>query len=599
MGSERFYVCEAAMAHSPSDSPTAQPRARELARLAGSVRSMGVGRLGPLGLLCLLAATAAGCGEDDATERPDAADTDADLTRLDADDAAVHDDALEPADRTVRITIATDAPVAQVSERYLSVAVDTAQVIGATFWSPDGDVEMGAGEARVPPYDFERLRLRRLAAELAPAYLRIGGTTADDVYYDLDDPPLDAPPEPYKWSMTQAQWAGLVAFATDLGFEVLFTINAGPATRDSEGRWTPDNARPLLEHARERGDPVALWELGNEVNAFPALYGLDAYVSGSEFALDVAAFRALVDEVFGDERSVRVGAPSSAFWPRVGEVNAVFEDVLAGAGEHLDVATWHYYPQQSRRCPIATRRAGDLLLMEPENLDEAHRWADLVESARDTYAPSAEVWLGESGGAQCGGEPGESDTFASSFWWLDQLGLLARRGQQVVVRQTLSGSDYGLLEDATLQPRPDYWASLLWRRLMGRRVLAAETLDEEPLLRAYAHCLRNPGDEATGGIALLLINLDRDASQRVVLDGVSASQWAIYAVDAEDVRSRVVRLNGVVLSDDDGRVPELLPRVDERRLDGQPQILLAPASYAFVTFEGNAVPACSTAVSHQ
>ncbi|HEX8950204.1 MAG TPA: glycoside hydrolase, partial [Polyangia bacterium] len=81
-------------------------------------------------------------------------------------------------------------------------------------------------------------------------------------------------------------------------------------------------------------------------------------------------------------------------------------------------------------------------------------------------------YIDETGNAQCGGAPGISDAFAGSLWWLDELGRLARRGTPVVVRQSLSGADYGLLREPSLDPRPDYFASLLWRRLMGRRVLA-------------------------------------------------------------------------------------------------------------------------------
>ena len=45
----------------------------------------------------------------------------------------------------------------------------------------------------VAPYDFSRPRLRRMAAALAPAYLRLGGTEADVLYYDLDDALTEAP----------------------------------------------------------------------------------------------------------------------------------------------------------------------------------------------------------------------------------------------------------------------------------------------------------------------------------------------------------------------------------------------------------------------
>ena len=100
------------------------------------------------------------------------------------------------------------------------------------------------------------------------------------------------------------------------------------------------------------------------------------------------------------------------------------------------------------------------------------------------------VWLGETGSAQVGGQPGVCGCWAASLWWLDQLGLLARLGHSVQCRQTLTGSDYGLLDETTLDPRPDFWASVLWKRLMGVAVfeVSAATSAEAPkTLRLYCH----------------------------------------------------------------------------------------------------------------
>ena len=74
-------------------------------------------------------------------------------------------------------------------------------------------------------------------------------------------------------------------------------------------------------------------------------------------------------------------------------------------------------------------------------LAETDKWAAGVEEQVAAHAPSAQIWLGETGSSYCGGQPGVSDRFAGSLWWLDELGRLARRGHRVLVRQTLSGSD--------------------------------------------------------------------------------------------------------------------------------------------------------------
>jgi hypothetical protein len=81
-------------------------------------------------------------------------------------------------------------------------------------------------------------------------------------------------------------------------------------------------------------------------------------------------------------------------------------------------------------------------------------------------------WLTETADAVCGGNPWAS-TFLDTFRHLDQLGRLARAGVRVVMHNTLAASDYGLLEERTFRPRPNYWGAPLWRHLMGTTVLDA------------------------------------------------------------------------------------------------------------------------------
>jgi heparanase 1 len=63
---------------------------------------------------------------------------------------------------------------------------------------------------------------------------------------------------------------------------------------------------------------------------------------------------------------------------------------------------------------------------------------------------------GETGSAYGGGAPGLSDRYVAGFLWLDKLGMAARLGVDVVVRQSLSGANYGLL-DPQMEPLPVSW----------------------------------------------------------------------------------------------------------------------------------------------
>ncbi len=492
------------------------------------------------------------------------------------------DQVVEP----VRLGIDEGAAVAKLDPRFLSVALDISQVVGGRWWSPEGNVEVGRGAQPVAAFDFERPELLRYARALAPAFLRIGGTEADHVYYDLGGAP--SPPElppGYELRMTAGQFEGLASFAESMSFDLFLTINAGPGPRAGEAAWQGGNAEQLLRFAKSAGAQVAVWELGNEVNGYWFIHGLGQQPSAEQYARDLERFGRTVKHYFPESR---VAGPASAFFPVVGEPLAwkfgIMEEFLQHAGPAVDIVTWHYYPQQSRRCPVATRRASPRRLLEPAYLDEVERWASYVGELAREYSPGAEVWLGETGHAQCGGEPEVSDRYVSGLWWLDELGSQARRGQPVVVRQTLVGSDYGLLNRETLEPTPDYYNSLLWKRLMGTRVLAVRTHGENPYLRAYAHC-RADGQP---GMSVLLLNIHE-------------SQWAEVDLGLGSVAGRRFDLSSARLTSRELLLGErpLTPRADGSvALEGEPVVLgaapllVGPTRYTFLELDRE-VEACS------
>ena len=477
----------------------------------------------------------------------------------------------------VRLAIDGRQPLAEVDERFLSFAVDTAQVVGGEFWAPRGQ---GAGVLQthaVGRYDFARPRLRNLTAALAPAYLRIGGTDADRTVYYLGDGQAPAPPEGARWVLTRRRWDEVNDFARAVDLRLAFTLNAGPSARDERGDWNPDSARALIDYSRSRGYPVAVWELGNELNAFPLAH--HRWLSVDRYAADLARARGLLRQLGA---TGQLAGPSCAFWPILGELRSFSEPLMDRAGPLLDVVSWHYYPQQSHRCPLATRRAVAGKMLSPDDLADVEQWAARIERSVKAHAPRATIWLGETGGAQCGGEAGVSDAFADALWWLDEMGRVARRGHAVVVRQTLSGSDYGLVDDRTLEPNPSYWASWLWRNLMGRRALAVEQ-PRPPALRLYAHCARAPLG-GPGAVSALLVNVDPEAPVEVELGGKAT----VFRLEADGLAARTVRLNGQALrASADGTPPAL------REL-GRPitKLSLAPLSIAFVLLPDADAPAC-------
>ena len=198
---------------------------------------------------------------------------------------------------------------------------------------------------------------------------------------------------------------------------------------------------------------------------------------------------------------------------------------------------------------------------------------------RDRFAPGAPLWLTEVADAACGGNPW-AGSFLDSFWYADQLGLLARDGVQVVMHNTLESSDYALLDENDLSPKPTYWTALLWHRLMGAVVLDPG-VPADGGLRVYAHC--TPG--VPGGVTVLAVNTDRDSPHTVTLP-VAAQR---YTLTADRLDAQTVRLNGAVLQRGPGdALPELAGVPVEAGA-----VTLAPATITFLAAPGAGNAACA------
>jgi len=472
-----------------------------------------------------------------------------------------------------------------VSDRFVSFAVDMDQVVGGTFWDPAG----GTTEVAVDPYDFGRARLRNLAEALAPAYLRLGGSASDGLWYDMSDDPDPAVPEGFAEVLTKQQWDAASDFAATLGFDLVLTVNAGPGPRTAGGAWQDGNARTFLEYVTGRGDPVRVVEFGNEPNLFGLRAGLTDY-SAADYDRDMQTFRALVDQVLPN---AGIFAPGNIHTRTLGENvlgNVAFgpraAEMLALVGTYVEGVEYHYYGAVSTRCPPAGPRVDADTALDAAYLDGIDETAAANDELRASYVPGRPIWMTESGGQSCGGQVGLGDRFLNSFWYLASLGHLARRGHEVFVRQTLSGSTYGLIDDATLEPTPDYWAALLWRRLMGRQALALAKPPKASDVRVFVHCAT---DGPPGAVTVLALNTSRTRSAKLRIKGIKRKTPAdVYLVTAPDPLGRAASLNGATLvADENGVPPAFEPLVTKRRA-----LRLPPISYAFVVVPGAAAPAC-------
>jgi len=346
-----------------------------------------------------------------------------------------------------------------VSDRFLSYNIEMVELTGGRFWKPYDSPVAATGKADLheyrPPIDLTNRRLRMLAAALGPAYVRYSGTWANATYFpDTETSPRVAPAG-YDTVLTRQQWRNAVQFAKHVDAEIVTSVATSPGARTPEGRWQSDNAQRLFRYTVSIGGRIAASEFANEPNLIggtkpPAIY------TSADYRRDYKIF---YDWIRAESPATRILAPGAIELGAAHPLPASFkvfpkEELLERGSQRPDAVSFHYYGGTSKRC---------------SGLDEADAltdtWLSSIDKAitdtgtlRDSLAPGAPVWLTETADAACGGSPW-AKTFVDSFRFADQLARAARQGVQVYMHNTLAASDYGLLDDHSFAPRPNYWVA--------------------------------------------------------------------------------------------------------------------------------------------
>ena len=467
------------------------------------------------------------------------------------------------------IAPASMARIATVDDRFQSYNVEMIEVTGGRFWKPyrsnTSDRHLDLYEYRAP-IDLTKPRLRELAAALAPAYVRVSGTWANATYFADSDSAPSAPSSGFNGILSQQQWQGVVNFSQAVGAQIVTSFAVSPGTRDAAGIWSPDQARRFLAYTYSVGGRVAAAEFMNEPNLAAtgvAQAGYDAAAYGRDFKI----FRSFVKENFPE---IVILGPGT-----VGETASALDLLVASGRGGVDALSYHHYGTLSERCSGTS--APEAALSEAW-LSRTDQTLTFYRSLRDKFEPGKPIWLTETAEAACGGNRWDA-SFLDTFRYLDQLGRLARAGVQVVTHNTLAASDYGLLDEKTLAPRPNYWGALLWRQLMGSTVLDSG-VPIQAGLHVYAHC--QPGTR--GGVSLLVINPSSNVPHTLMLDSNSER----YTLDAANLRDGTVRLNGRTL---ELGIKDDLPRMAGVRTAAG-ALTFAPSTITFLAIPAAANSAC-------
>ena len=483
-----------------------------------------------------------------------------------------------PAPKTADSPYSGLTKIGTVDDRYQSYNIEMVEITGGRFWAPFG----GPPEERYrmrPPVDLSNPRLVAMAKHLGPAYLRVSGTWANSTYLPAEGEAITEAPAGFKQILTRDQWRGVVAFAKTVDAKIVTSFPASSGARNADGSWNPDQAQRLIDLTRAEGGSIYGAELFNEPTmpqhgSFPDGYTAD------DFARDYRIFRDWARDYAPELKLTGAGGTAEGTMLKHGTgvggtASLQSEDLMKGNPNSLDIVSYHHYGTVSPRC--GPMKFGTLeSALSPEFLNLTALDYDFYAGLRDRYEPGKPLWLNETAQAACGGAPWAS-SFADSFRYLNQLGVLAQKGVQVVAHNTLAASDYGLIDQDTLTPRPNYWAAVLWRRTMGSTVLAAPTSPSSDV-RVYAHCL----PQMNGGVGLLAMNIG--AAEQSLPIGTKATVWHLTGAPID---TRQVKVNGVE--------PTLTDNGDLSGLDGvaaSGSLALSAQSMAFVAIPDAGNKAC-------
>lgn len=469
--------------------------------------------------------------------------------------------------------------VGTVDARFLSYNVEMVEVTGGRFWRPYGSTGTDRYEYR-PPLDLSDPKLRALAKGLAPSFVRYSGTWANATWFADGENAAAKAPEGFDQVLTRQQWRGAVDFARATDSAIVTSFATSTGARDAKGVWQTDTAARWLAYTQEIGGTIAAAEFANEPNMISLTKPPAGYTS-ADYRRDYTTFAnwlrsASPKTLLLAPGYAELGEPTRSM-SRQNKTMQQFEvdELLTADLPKPDVFSFHFYPGASERC-------GGKLMGHTIEKALGAPWLDSIDpaiarmaAARDRAAPGTPLWNTESGETACGGNPWAS-AFADSFRFIDTLGRSARQGVAVFMHNTLAASDYALLDEHSYDPRPNYWAAVLWKRTMGTTVLGAPTSPAADV-RIYAHCL----PARKGGVGLSVINLGAVAAD--VPFGANALTWVLQAPALD---SKAVTVNGIRPGLTNGQLSGLEGKAAAGSLS------VPGRSLAFIAVSGAGNPAC-------
>ncbi|XP_076759438.1 heparanase [Xylocopa sonorina] len=425
-----------------------------------------------------------------------------------------------------------------------------------------------------------------LTRHLAPAYVRIGGTSADCLYFnetaqiisEREISPVNDR-DVSNFTINGENFEDLYNFATESKLRMIFDLNA--LIRNANGSWDDSNAKSIITFAKNKNMKLD-WQLGNEPNSFRRAF--NRTVTATQLAHDYCHLKQLLNEL-GYNESLLVGPEVNHVGDGKGENYT--KRFLENDKDSINYVTWHQYYLNGREAQVTdfiNISTFNYLPMQIKSMEEA------IESS----GRAIPMWLSETSTAFGGGAPKLSDRFVAGFLWLDKLGYSASAGLNVVTRQSLFGGNYAMIGPDII-PNPDWWVSVIYKRFVSEKVLSITVEDKPDYIRLYGHCTPEKARiNKIPAITIYGVNISKFDVQ-LIFQGIPTFQNAkifLYALTSDHLQSRTIKMNGKILQllQPDGSLPSFQPNIS---LPTEP-ITLPFRSMVFIVIHGAKVPVCYT-----
>ncbi|XP_048250508.1 heparanase-like isoform X1 [Haliotis rufescens] len=457
--------------------------------------------------------------------------------------------------QSVSVTVATDKEIGSIDDHFVGVTFDSSMLPISIDWKG---------------LDFASHKVQTLAKALYPCYLRIGGTPGDFMTFD----PTGHGGTSANSTYTGAMWDNLNDFLRIVGWELVFGLNV---LKRKDGQWDPENAKELMSYSNARNYTIPAFELGNEPAYFPEPF--TDTISGAQLGRDFVHLREIVKSTPGFESTLVIGPDVTAI---SGPKSILFKTFFKGDGRKaLDRITFHHYYGFEGNAKVDT-------FIDPKVMDSLISFIDIVRNVTTPANPDTPLWLGETSSFSGGGAPGLSDRYVAGFLWLDKLGIASRIGLKGVLRQSFYGQNYSLIEMNTFEPYPDYWLTLLYKRLVGNKVLSVQT-NSTNSFRVYAHCAKQESvyNYKPGSVVVYIINVNTYTT--VVTFPQFQTNVDVFWLRPEfiELTSRNVTLNGKRLDYVNNTIPDMPPQKAYGGL-----LMLSARTFGFAVFPDADVDIC-------